>query len=186
MQEIITKQKCKIMKKLFVLLIAIAGLSFSSEAQRLAYVDVSNILTNMPEYAAAQRTLDQTAEKWKQEVDQEYAKIEEMYRRYQAEQVLLSDKARQQREDEIIEKEKQTRAMQQKYFGPEGSLFKKRQELVKPLQDKVYNAIQEYANDGNYDLIFDKSSGVNIIFANPQYDKTEDIMEKLGIEKKDK
>ena len=119
------------------------------------------------------------------EIEQEYTKIEEMYRRYQAEQVLLSDKSRQQREDEIIEKEKQARGMQQKRFGPEGLLFKKRQELIKPIQDKVYNAIQEYATDKNFDLIFDKSSGANIIFANPQYDKTDDILEKLGV-KKDK
>lgn len=173
------------MKKIFILLLAVASISVTSYAQRVAYVDVAQILSSMPEYENAQRTLDQTAEKWKQEIETEYTKIEEMYRRYQAEQVLLSDKARQQREDEIIEKEKQVRGMQQKRFGPEGELFKKRQELVKPIQDKVYNAIQEYATEKSLDLVFDKSSGVNIIFANPQYDKTDDVLKKLGIEKKE-
>jgi len=173
------------MKKIVMLLFAVASISMTSYAQRVAYVDVGVILTSMPEYGSAQRTLDQTAEKWKQEIETEYAKIEEMYRRYQAEQVLLSDKARKQREDEIVEKEKAVRGMQQKRFGPEGELFKKRQELVKPIQDKVYNAIQEYAAEKSLDLIFDKSSGVSIIFANPQYDKTKDILKKLGIDKKD-
>ncbi len=174
------------MKKIFILLIAVASISMTSYAQRVAYVDVSLILNSMPEYGSAQRTLDQTAEKWKQEIETEYAKIEEMYRRYQAEQVLLSDKARQQREDEIVEKEKQVRGLQQKRFGPEGELFKKRQELVKPIQDKVFNAIQDYATEKSLDIIFDKSSGVTIIYANPQYDKTEDVMEKLGIKKEEK
>jgi outer membrane protein len=173
------------MKKIALLFIAVAFITMTAQAQRVAYVDINTILSGMPEYENAQRTLDQTAEKWKQEISQEYAQIEEMYRRYQAEQVLLSDKSRQQREDEIVEKEKQVRGMQQKRFGPEGQLFKKRQELVKPIQDKVYNAIQEYATDKNLDLIFDKSSGANILFANPQLDKTEDILEKLGV-KKDK
>lgn len=173
------------MKKIALLFVAVAFITMTAQAQRVAYVDINTILSSMPEYENAQRTLDQTAEKWKQEIAQEYAQIEEMYRRYQAEQVLLSDKARQQREDEIVEKEKQVRGMQQKRFGPEGQLFKKRQELVKPIQDKVYNAIQEYATDKNLDLIFDKSSGANILFANPQLDKTEDVLEKLGV-KKDK
>ncbi len=174
------------MKHLFVLLLAITSLSFTANAQRVAYVDVSNILDNMPEYKTAQRTLDQTAEQWKQEIEQEYTKIEEMYRRYQAEQVLLSDKAKQQREDEIVEKEKLARALQQKRFGSGGQLFKKRQELVKPIQDKVYNAIQEYSNEKGLDIVFDKSSGVTIIFANPQHDKTDDIMKRLGIKADDK
>lgn len=173
----------KKMKQLFVLLIAITAFNFTAQAQRVAYVDVSTILSSMPEYASAQRTLDQTAEQWKQEIEQEYAKIEEMYRRYQAEQVLLSDKARQQREDEIVEKETQVRALQQKRFGQEGLLFKKRQELVKPIQEKVYNAIQEYSADKGFDLVFDKSSGVNIIYSNPQYDKTDDILKRLGVKK---
>jgi outer membrane protein len=121
------------MKKIALLFIAVAFITMTAQAQRVAYVDINTILSKMPEYENAQRTLDQTAEKWKQEISQEYAQIEEMYRRYQAEQVLLSDKSRQQREDEIVEKEKQVRGMQQKRFGPEGQLFKKRQELVKPI-----------------------------------------------------
>ncbi len=173
------------MKKLFLLLVAVASISMTSYAQTVAYVDVSVVLDAMPEYGAAQRAIEQTAEKWKQEIEQKYSEIEEMYSRYQAEQVLLSDKARKQREEEIVQKEKQVRGLQQKRFGPGGELFKKRQSLVKPIQDKVHNSIEEYSNEKGIDIMFDKSSGVNIIFANPKYDKTDDLLSKLGVKKKE-
>lgn len=169
------------MKKLFLVLLAAFMVQATVDAQRIAYVDVNLILESIPDYREAQRTLDQTAEQWKQEITQEYNKIDEMYRKYQAEQVLLSDAARQQREDEIINKEKVVRDLQKRRFGPEGELFQKRQELVKPIQDKVYSAIEEFATDRSYDFIFDKSAGITILFANPQYDKTQDILKKLGV-----
>lgn len=170
------------MKKTLLIAVLLAC-GISSYAQRVAYVDVSAILGSMSEYKTAQRNLDQAAEKWQQEITAEYQAIEEMYRRYQAEQVLLSDQARQQREEEIIKKEEQVRALQQQRFGPEGELFQKRQLLVKPIQDKVFGAIQQYATDKGLDIIFDKSGGAGIIFASPNYDKTDDILEYLGVEK---
>ena len=171
------------MKKSITLLTAVLFLTLSVTAQRVAIVDINTILESVPDYKEAQRKLDQTAEKWKQEIAQEYGIIEDMYRKYQAEQVLLSESARKQREDEIIEKEKQVRALQNTRFGPEGELFLKRQELVKPVQDKVYSAIEEYAEQRGFDLVLDKSSSTTILFSKAEMDKTNDILQKLGITK---
>lgn len=168
------------MKNLLVVLAITLISAVSVQAQRVAYVDVDKIMSSIPDYKTAQQQLDQTAAKWKQEISVEYSKIDEMYRKYQAEQVLLSESARKQREDAIVAQEKKVREMQKQKFGTEGALFKKRQELVKPIQDKVYAAIDKYATDRGYDFIFDKSSGVNILFAAPRLDKTQDVLKKLG------
>lgn len=152
---------------------------FTLSAQRIAYVDVNRILESIDEYTESQRELDQLAGRWREEIAQEYDQIKSMYNRYQAEQVLLSDEARRQKEDEILEKEKSVRELQKARFGPEGALFKRRQELVRPVQDRVFAAISEYADDRGYDFIFDQSGSAGMIFANPEYDKTDDIINKL-------
>ena len=167
------------MKKILVILSMALFLAVSANAQRIAYVDVNTILESISEYQSAQQELDKLASAWRQEVAQEYDKIKGLYNRYQAEQVLLSEEARKQREEEIMEKEKQVRDLQKDKFGPEGELFKRRQELVRPIQDRVFAAIEEYANERGYDFIFDKSGSTGMIFSNPQYDKTSDIMDKL-------
>lgn len=149
------------------------------QAQRIAYVDVNLILESIQEYQDAQKELDRIAAGWRQEIAQEYDVIKAMYNRYQAEQVLLSDEARKQKEDEIMNKEQSVREMQKEKFGPEGELFKKRQELVQPIQDKVYEAIEAYANDRGYDFIFDKGGAAGILFANARYDVTSDVLERL-------
>ena len=166
-------------KKFLAALSMALFLAVSANAQRIAYVDVNTILESISSYQSAQQELDKLASGWRQEIAQEYDKIKGLYNRYQAEQVLLSDEARQQREDEIMEKEKEVRDLQKNKFGPEGELFKRRQELVRPIQDKVFAAIEEYANERGYDFIFDKSGSTGMIFSNPQYDKTSDIMDKL-------
>lgn len=148
--------------------------------QRLCYVDVNKILERVPDYKTAQDQLDQTAEKWKQEIAAEYAKVDEMYRKYQADEVLLDERARKQREDEITAKEKSVRELQKQKFGPEGALNKKRQELIKPIQDKVYAAIEQYATEKSFDFIFDKSSSTGMLYSNAKNDKTDDIVKKLG------
>jgi len=153
--------------------------SFETDAQRFVVVDINQILESVDEYQAAQSELDVLASKWRQDIAQEYDVIKGMYNRYQAEQVLLSDEARRQREDEIMEKEKEVRELQKAKFGPEGALFQKRQELVRPIQDRVYAAIEDYAEERSYDFIFDKSGTAGIIFANPKNDKTEDIINRL-------
>ncbi len=153
--------------------------SLSANAQKIAFVDVQEILENIAEYKEAQTELDRLANQWRQEIAQEYDVIKGMYNRYQAEQVLLSEDARKQREDEIMNKEKQVRDMQRDKFGPEGALFQRRQELVQPIQERVYAAIESYAGERGYDFIFDRSSDSGMIFTNPQYNKTEDILRRL-------
>lgn len=163
-------------------LMAIAFIAFatvSSYAQRIAYVSVTTVIESIDEYQAAQRDLDKTAQQWRQQIAQEYDKIKGMYNRYQAEQVLLSEDERSRREEEIMQKEQEVRDMQKNKFGPEGELFKLRQDLVRPIQDRIYAAIEEYAQERGYDFIFDKSGSAGMIFTNPSYDKTEDIMKKL-------
>ncbi len=167
------------MKKVLVILLILSAAATTAFSQRIAYVDVSAILEELETYQQAQNELDAMAARWRQEIAQEYDKIKSLYNRYQAEQVLLSDEARRQREDEIMQAEKDVRDMQKVKFGPEGDLFKRRQELVRPIQEKVYQAIEEFAQERGYDFVFDKSSIPGMIFTNPQYDKTEDIRRKL-------
>jgi outer membrane protein len=161
---------------LLVLLVCAAPLT----AQQVAVVDVSKVLENVPDYRQAQRELDNIAAGWQQEISAEYDKIRSMYNRYQSEQVLLSDEQRSEREDEIMEKEKEVRELQRARFGPEGELFRKRQELVAPIQDRVYSAIEEYANSRGFDIIFDKSSEAGLIFVGDRFDKTEDIIRRIN------
>lgn len=144
-------------------------------AQRIAYVDVTAILESLPDYQKAQEQLDKVATQWRQEIAQEQDQIKSMYSQYQAEQVMLSEEMKKKREEEIMTKEKEVREMQRQKFGPEGSLFKKREELVKPIQDKVYAAIQKFAEDKGFEYVFDKGSASGMLFADPKYDKTEDI-----------
>lgn len=144
-------------------------------AQRIAYVDVTAILESLPEYQAAQEQLDRVATQWRQEIAQEQDRIKGMYSKYQAEQVMLSEEMRKQREDEIMTKEKDVRELQRQKFGPEGALFKKREELVKPIQDKVYNSIQKYAEDRGFEYIFDKGSASGMLYADKKFDKTDDV-----------
>ncbi len=163
------------------LLVAAALFLLPSEglSQRIAIVDIEQIMNTVPDYQAAQKELDQMASRWRQEINQQYDDIKSMYNKYQAEQVLMSDEARRQREEEIMAKEKAVRDLQKARFGPDGALFQQRQALVQPIQDKVYAAIEEYANDRGFDLIIDKSSTAGIIFTKEAFDKTEDIIKRL-------
>lgn len=163
------------MKKI-ALIIALATMSLVNiQAQRIACVDVVQILEGMEEYKNAQAQLDETASQWKQQIDQMRDEIRGLYNKYQSEQVLLSDEAKREREDEIMRKEKTMREFQKQKFGPDGALFKKRQELVRPIQDRVYTAIETYAEKKGYDFIFDKGGSAGMLFANPRYDKTSEI-----------
>lgn len=163
------------LKKISFALALAAITSASAIAQRIAYVDVTAILESLPDYQKAQETLDKTATQWRQEISQEQDKIKGMYSKFQAEQVLLSEEMKKNREEEITAKEKEVREMQRQKFGPEGALFKKREELVKPIQDRVYGAIQNYATNKGFDFVFDKGSASGMLFADPKYDKTEDL-----------
>jgi outer membrane protein len=162
-------------KKLFSVLALVACFAFTAQAQRIAYVDVNAILESLPEYNNAQRQLDALATQWRQEISQEQDKVKGMYSKFQADQVLLSEEMRRTREEEIMAKEKEVREMQRRKFGQEGDLFKKREELVKPIQEKVYTAIEKYAQNKGFDFVFDKGSASGMLFADPRYDKTDDL-----------
>jgi outer membrane protein len=151
------------------------SLPLISTAQRLAYVDVNAILESMPEYQKAQESLDKLATQWRQEIAKQQDEVKGMYSKYQAEQVLMSDDMKKKREEEIMNKEKEVREAQRIKFGPEGALFKKREELVKPIQDRVYNAITQFAEEKGFEFIFEKGSASGMLFADPKYDKTEDV-----------
>lgn len=168
------------MKKLILLLglLFIFQIAFS---QKFGYVDTDYILKNIPTFDASQKKLDSYSEDWQKEIEDIYLDIDRMYKEYQAEKVLLTDELRVKRENEIITREKDAKDLQKKYFGQEGDLFIKRQELIKPIQDDIYNAIKEVAEEANLDFIFDSgSSKINILFANPKYDRSDEILKKLG------
>ncbi len=169
------------MKKILIVAICFLMFATAANAQRYAVIDSKYILDKLPEYKEAQKLLDQFSEQWQQEVDQKQALMDKMYKDYEAEQVMLSDVLKKKREDELYNKEKELRDLQKKRFGFEGDLFKKRQELIKPIQDKVYNAVQKLAAEKQYDFILDKSEGITVIFADPKLDKSADIIRNLGV-----
>ncbi|MEL6720320.1 MAG: OmpH family outer membrane protein [Bacteroidota bacterium] len=171
----------KLIKKNILWVAAIFVFSATSvQAQKIAVVDINTILESVDEYQQAQEQLDRRAAQWRQDIAQEYDKIKSLYNKYQAEQVLMSDDARQKMEDQITDMEKNVRELQRRKFGPEGELFKRRQELVQPIQDKVYRAIENYANERGYDFIFDKSGSAGMIFNKSEYDKTQDIIKRVN------
>ena len=169
------------MKKIAALLSFICLFAISVNAQRYAVIDSKYILDKIPEYKEAQTRLDQFSALWQQELDQKQAALDKMFKDFDAEQVMLPDNLKKKREDELFNKEKELRDLQRKRFGFDGDLFKKRQELVKPIQDRVYNAVQKLATDKQYDFILDKSEGITVIFADPKLDKSEDVLKNLGI-----
>tara|TARA_B100000780_G_scaffold253354_1_gene200922 strand:+ start:151 stop:630 length:480 start_codon:yes stop_codon:yes gene_type:complete len=152
----------------------------STWAQKFAYVDSQFILENIPEYKQAQQQLDDLSYDWQEDIEKSYQEIDQLYRAYQTDKVLLTDKMRQTREDEIIQKEKDAKELQQQRFGTEGDLFKKQEELIRPIQNQIYNAIQEFATEGRYGVIFDKSSDLLMLYADENLDKSEKILDKLG------
>jgi outer membrane protein len=165
------------MKRILLAAAAALVLTFSANAQKIAIVDINQVLNSLADYKKAQEDLDKIAQKWRGEIAQQQDVIKGLYNRYQAEQVLLNETQRKQREEEIMNKEKEVREAQRVKFGSEGELFKRRQELVKPIQDKVYSAIERFATDKGYDIILDKSSSAGLIFANPTYDKTSSVID---------
>jgi outer membrane protein len=169
------------MKKIFLVACCLWLASFVSNAQKYAIIDTKYILDKMPEYKEAQKKLDDFAALWQKEIESQQTDLDKMYRDFEAEQVMLSDDLKKKREDQLFIKEKTLRDLQRKRFGFEGDLFKKRQELVKPVQDKVYNAVQKLAVQRSYDFILDKSEGITVIFADPKLDKSEDILRELGV-----
>jgi outer membrane protein len=168
------------MKKFaFVFILAFLS-TFTVLGQRFAYIDSDYILENIPEYQAAQMQLNELSQQWQTEIEAEFAEIDRMYREYQAESVLLPEEMRLQREEQIIAKEKEAKDLQMKRFGREGDLFKKREELMKPLQDQIYTAVQDIATKGNYAIIFDKTGSNNMIYSDVRFGLSDEVLQKMG------
>ena len=168
------------MKKQFLIIAFFGLLSIPVISQKYAFIDTKYILSQMPEYTTAQKEIDDMAEKWQKEIEQQYNEIEQKYKAYQAEEILLPEETKKTRQQEIIELEMKAKEMQKKRFGVEGDLFKKRKELIDPIQEKIYKAVKQLAKDNSYSFILDKSKNSNIIYAEPKYDKSDAVLRKIN------
>jgi outer membrane protein len=168
------------MKKIILTVAVIFTLVIAASAQKYAFIDSEYIMENIPAFTAAQEQLNQLSSQYQKELESMHAEVEQMYGDFQAESVLLSEDMKRKREDVIISKEKEYKQLQRKYFGPSGDLFKKRQGLVKPIQDDIFNAVQDISNEGSYAVIFDKAGGTTLFYTNPRYDLSDQVLQKLG------
>lgn len=174
------------MKKITLFIAFLALTAFGAQAQRFAYVDSDYILSNIPEYAEAQKQLDEISKNWQKEIENKFKEIDQLYKNYQQEQVLYTEDMKRQKQKEIEDKEKAAKELQKKRFGYEGDLFQKRQELIKPIQDKMYEAIQKVATSKGYDVIFDKSGSTTLLYSNNKLDVSDDVIKQLGYTPKQK
>jgi len=169
------------MNKIFILVLSLVLFSFELSAQKYAIIDTKYILSNIPDYKILDKRIKNISEEWQKEIDGKQAILDKMYKDYDAEQYMLTDELKKSRLAEIKTKEDEIRELQKKRFGYQGDLFKTRQNMVKPIQDRVYNAIQKLAVARSYDFILDKSEGITVIFADPKLDKSDDVLRELGI-----
>ena len=167
------------MKKFIILLFVLCG-AISVQAQKYALVDMEYILSNIPAYERANEQLNQTSKSWQAEVEALNSKAQTLYKNYQNESVFLSDAQKKEREKAIVDKEKEAAELKKKYFGPEGDLYKKRQSLIEPIQDEIYNAIKSIATTKGFMLVLDRASDNGIIFASPSIDISNEVLAKLG------
>ena len=170
------------MKNILAILLLVLLTCTTSFGQKFGYVDSEFVLSKMPAYANAQKELDRLSTNWQKEIETMYKDIEKMYKNYQAEEVLLTEKMKKERQDAIVTKEQEVKEYQKKIFGFEGQLFKKRQELVKPVQDKVFEAVEKVAKAKSLQVIFDKSGDLVMIYTNPIHDYTDYVLEELGLQ----
>jgi len=168
------------MKKIILISAFIMLAFFPGFSQKYAFIDTDYILNNIPEYTDAQALLDDLSNEWQKEIEAKFQEIDKLYRDYQAESILLPEDLKKQKENEIIQKEKEAKDLQKKRFGKDGDLYKKRIELVEPIQEKIYNAIQDMAVTRNYAFIFDKASGAALLYADAKYDLSDDVLDEIG------
>ncbi len=171
------------MKKILMALCMIAAMACGASAQKFALVDMQYILRNVPAYEMANEQLNQVSQRWQKEVNEVSKEAETMYKNYEADMVFLTDDQKKKRESEIVAKENEAKDLRNKYFGPEGELYKKRQSLMKPIQEDVYNAVKAVAEEKGYQTIFDRASSQSIVFASPRIDVSNDVLAKLGYSK---
>ena len=171
------------MKKLILSLAFAMMMAVGAYAQKFALVDMDYILRNVPSYEMANEQLNQVSQRWEREVAELSKEAESMYKSYQSEMVFLTDDQKKAREEELVKKEKEVTDLRYKYFGPEGELFKKRQSLMKPIQEDVYNAVKAVSEEKGYQVIFDRASSQSIVFASPKIDVSNEVLAKLGYSK---
>ncbi len=171
------------MKRIALSIAFIIACIISVSAQKYALVDMEYILKNVPSYEMANEQLNQVSQRWQKEVEAKFKEAETLYKNYQADMVFLTDDQKKKKEEEIVAKEKEATELRNQYFGPEGELYKKRQSLMKPIQDDVYNAIKKVAEERGFQTIFDRASSANIIYASPRIDISNEVLEKLGYSK---
>lgn len=171
------------MKKILIALCFVAAAAFGASAQKFALVNMDYVLRNLPDYEMANEQLNQVSQRWEKEIVALQKEAETMYKNYQADMVFLTDDQKKKREEEIVAKEKEATDLRYKYFGPEGELYKKRQSLIKPIQEDVYNAVKAVAEEKGYQTIFDRASSQSIVFASPRIDVSNEVLSKLGYSK---
>lgn len=168
------------MKRIFSVIFIMSLALMPALAQKFAFVDTEYILQNIPAYKSAQTQLENLSKTWQEEIDKAYAEVENLYKNYQTERLMLSDDMRKKKEEEIVKKEQSAQQLQQKYYGNDGELSKKQEELIKPIQEEIYKAVKELALDGGYAAIFDTSADATVLYANPKQDKSDEVLSRLG------
>lgn len=168
------------MKRIVIVSILMLVITITASSQRFAYIDTHYIMDYIPEYQAAQMELEQLTTDWQKELEAKFEKIDELRKQYQAESIILPEEIKREREKEINELEKEAKQLQMQRFGQGGDLSQKRQELIQPIQDKIYEAVEEIASRGNYAVIFDKSGEANMIYTDMRYDLSDDVLQHLG------
>jgi outer membrane protein len=168
------------MKKILLTLVLAAGFALAGSAQKFALIDMEYILKNVPQYEMANEQLNQLSQRWQKEVEVASKEADEMYKQYLSDKVFLTEEQVKKREEEIVAKEQETTELRYKYFGPEGELYKKRQTLMKPIQDDIYNAVKKLSEERGYQAVFDRASSANIIYASPRIDVSNEVLSKLG------
>ena len=171
------------MKKWFILSCMLLCCAWSGMAQKFALIDMEYILKNIPAYEMTNEQLSQVSKKWQNEVEALQQEAQNMYKNYQSELVFLSAEMKTKREEEIVKKEQEAQDLKRKYFGPEGELYKKRESLMKPIQDEIYNAVKEISEDKGYQMVIDRASAMSLIFASPKSDISNEVLLKMGYSK---
>ena len=172
------------MKKIVFLVLLSSVLAFQAQAQKFGYVDMEYITSKMPEYQKAVSEMDQFSERWAKEIQEKFVEIDRLQRTYMAEEVLLTDELKRKRQNEIKEKELEAREYNDKVFGMDGMMFQKKKDLMKPVMERVQRSLEKVCDQRRLDFLFDKSSGIVLVYTNPKHDYTDYVMEDLGIETK--
>ena len=171
------------MKRIIIAAFAVLACTVGAMAQKFALVDMEYVLKNIPAYEMANEQLNQASQRWQKEVDDLAKEAQTMYKNFQNDMVFLTDEQKKRKEEEIMAKEKEVTELRYKYFGPQGELFKKRESLIKPIQDDIYNAVKKVSEERGYQVIFDRASSQSIIFASPKIDISNEVLAKLGYSK---